>query len=468
VNNKAVVIEINEIPLRILKHYQKLNPDSNISHLLEQSLVLETKAEDVEVSVLYPSQTWGSLNTGIGYDSHKIHWYNDPKPDEYPLYWKTIAQNDISVGLVGTLHSSPADTYIKDENYKFVIPDCFAKDNMTKPEVYQDFQALNTSATKENGRAATMKFPKQKAVATLVKSPVLGIKSKTLFDAASLMARIKAGKVNKERLRNVQFNLLADVFLKQLKAQDVDLAIFFTNHVAANMHRYWYGLFPEDYGLKLYDEEWMDKYASEIMVSVELLDKFLGKVINYCQKHQRSLILASSMGQAADKKLKETPKYFYKLKNIRKFINQICVDKDYEYEIDAAMIPQYSLKFNSEEEAKECFATIAAAKEHFQNIHMKMYINGKVVTLATGLNKKADDFAIGDRHFSHQDLGFRRLMIEDHSSGKHCPEGSLIIYNSQTSTTTQDTVNYLEYAPAMLKYFGLDTPSYMLEPQFTI
>ena len=202
-NRKATVIEINEVPLRILNHYRKLNPKSSIAHILDKSLVLETEAKDVEESFLYPSQTWASLNTGIDYERHQIHWYNDPKPDNYPLYWKTIADHGLNVGLINTLHSSPAENYIDQDNYKFVIPDCFASNNTTKPEIYEDFQALNTSATSENTREATMKFPRQKAVATLVKSPTLGIQPKTLLEAAGLVARIKTGKVNRERLRNL-------------------------------------------------------------------------------------------------------------------------------------------------------------------------------------------------------------------------------------------------------------------------
>ncbi|WP_019507124.1 hypothetical protein [Pleurocapsa sp. PCC 7319] len=467
-NKKAVVIEINEVPLRILNHYKKLKPNSSIAHLLNQSLVLKTEAKDVEESFLYPSQTWGSLNTGVAYDQHKIHWYNDPKPDEYPLYWKTIANSGISVGLINTLHSSPADSYIDKSNYKFVIPDCFASNNITKPEIYQDFQSLNTSATSENGRETTMKFPRQKAVATLVKSPALGIKSKTLLDAASLVARIKTGRVNKERLRNLQFTLLGDIFFKQLKTKDVDLAILFTNHIAANMHRYWYGLFPEDYGLQLYDQKWMDKYSSEILVSLELLDNFLRRLITYCDQQQRSLILVSSMGQAANEKLTETPKYSYKLENIQKFLDILCQGKQYDYQIDAAMIPQYSLKFTSRTEAQECFQAIQESQPHLENIWLEIDINDQVITLSTNLSSRTDQFLIKGQRFSHNDLGFRQVLIEDHHSGRHCPEGSLIVYNSKTSSTTQDTVDYLEYAPAMLKFFGLDTPSYMLEPQFTV
>ncbi|MBE9047132.1 hypothetical protein IQ255_22485 [Pleurocapsales cyanobacterium LEGE 10410] len=467
-NCKAVVIEINEVPLKVLEHYQKLHPNSNIARLLRESLILKTEAKDVAEDFLYPSQTWGSLNTGVAYEQHKIHWYNDPKPEQYPLYWKIVADSGLNVGSINTLHSSPADSYINQSNYKFVIPDCFANNNLTKPELYQDFQALNTNATSENGRATTMKFPRQKALATLVKSPVLGIKPKTLLDAASLVARIKAGKVNKERLRNLQFTLLADIFLKQLKLQDVDLAILFTNHIAANMHRYWYGLFPEEYSLQLYDRTWMDKFSSEILVSVELLDNFLGKLIDYCLLHQRSLILVSSMGQAANLDLKDIPLYFYKLKNISQLITKLCQGKQSNYQVDSAMVPQYSLNFSSETEAQECYQQIEDSRKYLKNIWLEIDINHQVITLSTNLNPNSDRFSIKGETFSHGELGYEQIPIEDHHSGRHSPEGSLIVYNSTTSSTTQDTVNYLEYAPAMLKFFGLDTPNYMLEPQFRV
>ena len=467
-NRKAVVLEINEVPLKLLNHYQKVKPDSNIGFLLDNSLVLETKAQDVDESFLYPSQTWGSLNTGAAYEQHQIHWYNDPKPDTYPLFWKQIAEASYKVGLINTLHSSPADSYIENSNYKFVIPDCFAQNNVTKPEIYQDFQALNTSATSGNGRTATMSFPRQKAISTIVKSPLLGIKFKTLFDAASLVTKIKTGKTNKERLRNLQFTLLADIFLKQLKQQDVDLAIFFTNHVAANMHRYWYGLFPQEYDLELYDSLWMKKYSSEIIVSLDLLDSFLRKLIEYCQQQGRALILVSSMGQTANEKLRSTPKYSYKLKDCTKLLSKLCPGKEYEYQVDAAMVPQYSLNFTSENDAAECWAKIEERKQHLQNIWLETDLNHKIMTISTNLNANSEQFSIQGKNFSHHELGFERVVIEDHHAARHCPEGTLIIYNSETSNSECKTVNYLEYAPAMLEFFSLKTPNYMLEPQFSI
>ncbi|BAZ43189.1 hypothetical protein NIES4102_01880 [Chondrocystis sp. NIES-4102] len=465
---KAVVIEINEVPLKVLNHYRQIKPNSTIAKILNESLTLQTEAKDVEESFLYPSQTWASLNTGVEYQKHKIHWYNDPKPQSYPLYWKIIAQSGLNVGLINTLHSSPADSYADHSNYKFVIPDCFASDDTTKPEIFQDFQALNISATSENSRATTLKFPPQKAVATLVKSPALGIKSKTLLDAASLVTRIKTGKVNKERLRNLQFTLLADIFFKQLRSKDVDLAIFFTNHIAANMHRYWYGLFPEDYQLKLYDQQWLDKYSEEIIVSLDLLDNFLQQLTNYCQQQERVLILVSSMGQAANEKLTETPMYSYKLEDIQKLLNLLCEGKQYDYQVDAAMIPQYSLNFASPEQAQECFQMIKKSQQYLKNIWLLVDINHNVITLSTNLDSHSEQFWLKGKQYNHHELGFRQIRIEDHHSGRHCPKGSLIVYNSTTSSKTQDAINYLEYAPAMLKFFGLEIPEYMPSAQFTI
>ena len=467
-NQKAIVIEMNEVPLKLLRHYQKINSNSNIGLILNESLVLKTEAKDVEESFLYPSQTWGSLNTGAAYDQHKIHWYNDPKPEKYPLYWKNIVENGLRVGLINTLHSSPADSYIDDDNYKFVIPDCFASNNITKPEIYQNFQALNTSATSENGRAATMKFPRQKALSTLVKSPALGIKSKTLLDAASLVIQIKTGKVNKERLRNLQFTLLADIFFKQLKSQDVDLAIFFTNHIAANMHRYWYGLFPKEYSLKLYDQKWIDRYSSEIMVSLDLFDSFLGRLIKYCQQQQRSLILVSSMGQTANKKLKETPQFFYRLQNIQKLLEKLCQGKQYDYQVDAAMIPQYSVNFTAETDAQECFTALVDSKKYLKGIWLEIDLNSNVITITTSLDANVEQFFIKGKSFSYDEIGFEQLPVDAHHAARHSPNGTLIVYNSKTSQADQDSVNYLEYAPAMLKFFGLDAAEYMLKPQFTI
>jgi len=139
---KVIVLEINEVPLKIYRNYAKLKPKSAIAKLLSNSLNLETRAEDVEFLDLYPALTWASFNTGASFNQHKIAWYNDPKPDEYPLYWKYLASNGISTGLLNTLHTSPSTELINNEQIKFLIPDCFGEDGSseTKPAYFSSFQ----------------------------------------------------------------------------------------------------------------------------------------------------------------------------------------------------------------------------------------------------------------------------------------------------------------------------------------
>ena len=468
---KVIIFEINEIPLRIFRHFQSLKPGSNIDRLIKNSQVIETLALDVDQSFLYPSQTWASLNTGAPYSAHKIHWYNDPKPAEYPLYWKTLADSGFTVGAVNTLHSSPAADYAdRNPNFKFVIPDCFAADTYTKPKYFEPFQSLNLQAVRENGRAASFKAPVKEAVQTVLNSPRYGIRMRTMVDGASLLAKIAQKKVNRERVRNLQFPLAADIFLKQVRQHEPDLAIMFTNHVAANMHRYWYGLFPQDYKQKVYDEAWVNKYRAEIMAAVDLLDAYMGEIMKLAEDTGRVLAVVSSMGQHANPKLtpeiRKARPYAFRLEKVNKFVDKLTEAK-HTYKVEQAMVPQYMLEFPTAKLACN-FAT--EVREHIpgiQGVQVLCDVNAEIVTLSITPDPKASEMVIRGQGYQYNDLGFTRFDVDDHHSGSHCPEGSLIIYNSKTARAEKEQVNYLEYAPAVLEHFGIPRAPYMAEPSFS-
>ncbi|HTB12874.1 MAG TPA: hypothetical protein VK752_14935 [Bryobacteraceae bacterium] len=468
---KLIVIEINEMPLRVFRQFAKMRPDSHVDELLKSSQVIETLAQDVEQSFLYPSQSWASLNTGAPYSSHKIHWYNDPKPDEYPLYWKTLAQHDFSVGIVGSLHSSPAEAFAgSNKNYKFVIPDCFAPDSYTKPGYFEPFQKLNLKAVSSNARVASTRVPVQDAAMMVMNSPRYGIRMRTIVEGASLVYKIMRKNANRERLRNLQFPLIADMFLHLFQKHQPDVAITFTNHVAGNMHRYWYALFPEDYDTTVYDNRWISKYSSEITAAVDLLDSYMGELMRLAKETDRILVVVSSMGQEANPNL--TPDavkartHGYRLENVRKFIGHFTKNR-YSFEVDSAMVPQYTLAFGSVAESAKFAAEVREAMEGMKDIDMVVDQNREIVTLSVTLNGRVSEYVIQGRTLQCEDLGFERFEIDDHHSGCHCPEGSLIIYNSRTAKASQPSVDYLEYAPAMLSHFGIEPPPYMLKPSFS-
>src|SRR5437899_2974723 len=97
------------------------------------------------------------------------------------------------------------------------------------------------------------------------------------------------------------------------------------------------------------------------------------------------------------------------------------------------MVPQYSLAFRNEEEATRAAAEMREIQPALKGIGLTLDQNKEIVTISAFLVLTAAEFSIHGQRFSYRDLGFLRLEVEDHHSGCHTPEGSLIVYNSRTS-----------------------------------
>jgi hypothetical protein len=351
-----------------------------------------------------------------------------------------------------------------------VIPDCFAPDSYTKPGHFEPFQRLNLKAVSSNARVATMQVPMQDAARLVINSPRYGIRVRTMVDGAGLVYKILRKSANRERLRNLQFPLIADMFLHLFRKHQPDVAIMFTNHVAGNMHRYWYALFPEDYQTTVYDNGWVSKYSGEITAAVDLLDGYMGAFMRLARETDRILVVVSSMGQHANSKL--TPDdvkaraYSFRLEDVRKFISHFTKNR-YSFEVDAAMVPQYTLAFGDVDEAARFAVEVREAMQGMQHIELLLDQNREMVTLSITLNWNVPEYVVQGRSLQYSDLGFARLEIDDHHSGCHCPEGSLIIYNSRTTKAARPSVDYLEYAPALLSHFGIASAPYMVAPSFS-
>ena len=468
---KLIVLEANEIPLRIFRHYAQFNPGSAIARFLAEGAAAETVADDVTPDFLYPSQTWASLNSGAPYDAHQIHWYNDAKPDAYPMYWRRLAEAGHSVGLVGALHAAPMSAYDCPQ-IRFLVPDCFAEDSAVKPGYLEAFQRLNLRASASSARVAQVSAPLREMLACAASMPRLGIRLKSMLTSASTVTGAVSGRINRERIRNLQFVLLGDIFERLVRKNDPDLAVLFTNHVAANMHRYWYALFPDDYQEQVYDADWVERYREEIMAAMGLLDDYLGRMMTFAEQTGRALIVVTSMGQAANPGL--TRQYRversvdFRLEDVDALIKAV-VSRHHEYTVMQAMVPQYTLKLPSAEKAREFAADVAEAAASAQGLHLAQDCTGDRVTLTTSPDlRQLSDVMIRGTWHKPESLGFRRFKVEDHHSGHHDPRGSLLVYNSRSVKLPTPRVDYLEYAPAMLDHFGVDAGSYMRNPSFSL
>ncbi|MDJ0656790.1 MAG: hypothetical protein QNJ40_21695 [Xanthomonadales bacterium] len=477
---KLLVLEANEIPLRVVREFASRNPTSTIAGVLNDHTAIETWAADVAEDDLYPSQTWASLNTGKPYEEHRIRWYNDVKQFS-DFFWHQIAAKGRPTVLVGTLHSSPLDQYVDDGNYRLVVPDCFASTDETRPHDFEHFQHFNLAVTGENGRKTSMGRTLASAAVALARYPRpsrWGLTTRSVSDISRLTASALA---NKERLRCAQFPMMAEIFLAGLRREKPDLGVGFTNHVAANMHRYWYALYPDDFETKAYPEKWVKKYQNEIMRAMALLDSWLEKFKRFAIDNDYLLLLTTSMGQKANAKL--DPDYVvenaidYRLDNPLLLLDRLLEGRDASITHETAMVPQYTFAFPTDEQAEAAalrlreYGCTRSQERHGYYLTDEARVTGpkklkglvlgvevvrnKLTLTASVSSDFEDKVMLGDRSFGPRDLGFVEFEVEDHHSGCHSPAGTLLAINDRTGVFDRwknGQMDYLDFAPAVLDF----------------
>lgn len=453
---RVVVVEANEVPLRVLSDVAAMGRAPFIAELLHRDQITETVVNEPLPREMYPSQTWASLNTGVPWSDHQIWWYGDPKPSAYPMYWQVAARSGRSVGLVGTLHSSPLETQCADGDYRFAIPDCFASDANTMPSRFEAFQALNLRLTKANSRSSSLASARDDLGLVAKAGVTLGLKPKTVAEIGRLVAAIASGRVPRERLRSGQFLVLRDVFCSLLADEAPDLAMIFTNHVAAAMHRYWYAMYPDDFSNEHYSQEWVERHQGEIPAAVQLLDGLLQRLDRWCKANERTLVLVSSMGQGPSQRLESERTHQAVISDPKRFLAAVGVGTPQLPLVRGSMAPTLTLDCQSLAEAQriaELMNELGVGRDDWEVDRVD-----EVVTVSYDI-EVVDPATVRMNGIARpaSELGIDIHPVDDHSSGRHIPEGIVAVSNSPTFKQPADgSVDQLDFAPAILDLLGVE------------
>jgi hypothetical protein len=461
-----VVVEANEVPLRVVADLAEAGRVPFLASMLADGRLIETEiTEDQTYDELYPSQTWASMNTGVPSSSHGLRWYNDTKSTQnYQFHWQMAARAGRSVGLVNTLHSSPVATRCYEGDYRFVIPDSFAADDETIPASYQAFQRANLALTSANTRKVDAKSSTGKLFQLARALPRAGIRLSTLREAARLLQGVRSGQVPRERLRSGQFLLHRDLFFSLLEEHRPDLAVVFTNHVAAAMHRYWYAFYPGDFAEVHYDPEWVERYREEIPVAMEQLDRFLAELGEWCEHTERTLVVVSSMGQGPSANLDTEATLEAVVVDGATFLRAVGVTDSVE--LLGSMHPQLTVACQSPADAAKLAADLA--DRDLGEVFFDVNRPDNRVTLSYELEPvDHHTIRVGGGHRPAEDLGVQVRSVDDHSSGRHTSRGILGVHNTTTfRAPASGVVDSLEYTPALLSYLGVEPAGYHLAPSF--
>src|SRR5206468_801012 len=166
------------------------------------------------------------------------------------------------------------------------------------PAILSRFQNFNLSMARDSARNVSTRVPWPAAFSLLRSAPGLGLRLKTLAQLGSQVLTEQLEPWRKCRRRTYQAVLAFDVFLKQLRQTRPAFSTFFTNHVAASMHRYWAAAFPGDYDVFEYSDDWVRTYSREIEFAMTKFDLFLRDVLAFVDTNPGYTVwIASSMGQ---------------------------------------------------------------------------------------------------------------------------------------------------------------------------
>jgi hypothetical protein len=473
VDKKLILLELNEVPYRVIDAYCRARPNSALSKMLSRSTQYETVTEDR--LVLDPWVSWPTLHRGVNDEDHNIFHLGQiiaETDKKYPPIWRLLKDQGLSVGVFGSLHSSsrPSDV----SQYSFYLPDYFDGAAFAHPPVLESFQELNLSMTRQSARNVSRKIPVSSALKFIAHAPMIGLKFSTFADSLGHLFRETFDGSLRIRRRAYQPLVTMDLFLHQLNETKPDFATFYTNHVAAAMHRYWGAAFPSDYGDDELDQTWIEKYGDEISFAMDKCDVMLGHLVEFIGRNpEYSLMVASSMGQAA---IPAVQTYrFLTIIDVSRFMASMSVPRG-AWGLKPAMIP--------------CCCVVVG--EEYRDI----FVSNVDTLIIDGETIKRDNRPVGHLSYDERDRGFFQIFVqfdnyagpstasvagksvalEDlglgymaHEDGVNCtaqhvPEGSLWLYPKDPSdpgSGIRDTISTIDVAPSILRFFGLEQPGYM-------
>ena len=460
---KVILFELNEVPYKVIHHFCKLYPESNLARVLKKGRKYETYAEDQ--GHLSPWITWPTVHRGVTNEKHFISDFGqdlDEQEKEYPALWNLLAKNGIKVGLFGSLHTYPVPEQMK--NFSFYVPDTFAAGSECFPKKLETFQKFNLTMARDNSRVVNNNIPGKEAANFLMKLPEMGLKFRTATDLAAQLVDERINKWKVVRRRTCQSLISFDIFYKQLETHKPDFVTFFTNHVASSQHRYWAAAFPEDYeNLKL-GREWVETYNGEIVYTMKKTDEMVGRLVKFIEKNpEYSLWILSSMGQQAVEAKEIYTDLF--VTNAKKFMDNFDLGAGY-YELKPSMVPQFNVQVHVDKR-KEFEEKLATFRINDQPIPSRQKGEG-FYSLDIGI-ANLDESKIKIELMSEiiplEHSGMENVKIQDRcgATAYHIPQGSFIIYAPSKGLNGNDVANVstTEIAPTILRIFNIPVRGYM-------
>ena len=455
----VILYELNEVPWSIVDYYVERRPESNFAVLLDEGQSLTTRHSDApELGGLQPWRTWPSLHNST-YEHNSVDLGQDPATFRGDPIWDVAERAGLSVGLFGPLQSWPARRL---RHGGFYVPDTFSRDSTTHPGSLSRFQAFNLAMTGQNGFSSDAALSPRALLGTGVDLLRRGLTPRSASTLAGHLVREVRDERYKQLRAAMQVLPSFDLYWRLHRKHQPRLSIFFTNHVASMMHRFWGDAVPgyaDDH-----DYVADQVYGGFILTAMDFTDRQLGRIRKYLASHPNSmLVLAASMGQGpVDPRFTDIG--LFVLDDHTKLVSHLGLP---QAELGLTMYPHLSLVFADEAAAQAAIAPLqSVVVDGVGRLLGRFRVEGRTVTF--GIVSMIDDpegqqELLMSAHFrpagtdsdataTPADLGFiLRSRVGGDNTAYHIPEGMLLTYGAGVARDpSRKEVDILDVAPSLL------------------
>jgi hypothetical protein len=451
----VLLLEINEVPWRLIDRFKNEPSFPNIRKFFEGAKTYTTHA--VDSGELSPWVTWPSFHRGMDNSEHGISYLGqDPATYKGTPIWEEYRRQGFSIGMCGSLQSWPP----QDPGERgFYIPDTFAHDERCIPSFVEPFQKFNLGQVSANPRfiSSGSLFTKD-LIPLLLSLPKLGISARTIGMLAKQLVHERIDKTLLSRRPIFQTILLWDVFKALYEPQQPPaFSTFFTNHVAGVMHRYWHNVFPEDFGDKYSGKP--RPYRATMLFALQVVDRMLADAMNF-QSDNPDLVLvfATSMGQEAI--IRAGHQGVEVTLMVAEKLMRVCGFQPKEYLELLAMAPQVAIQIQDATKRLELSALLENACSEsgaklFTIVCVRETLSISFIS-PSAKDVAAGAFTIGDRRVTWEDAGMK-VHETDPGTAYHVPEGVLaVLAGGQSPSDARENLSAREAKRFLMSLGGLN------------
>lgn len=450
---RVIVYELNEVPWEIIDRFVDRAPGSTVAKVLGRAATATTVNEDPVH--LQPWRTWPTFHTGLYAADHgSLELGQDPDTFAGEPVWDAAALAGRSVGIFGVMQTWPAR---RPAHGGFWVPDTFASNAETYPTELTSFQAFNLGMTAENSTSSNAPLDGRRMLGAGVDMARRGLRPSSVASIVRHLVRERRDRRWKGARPMLQVLPSFDLYWRLHRRVDPELSIFFTNHVAGMMHRYW-GDAVEAYS-EQHDYQRDDVFATFVDAAMRMFDRQLARIVDLVDgRADTTLLIASSMGQG--------PVPY-------KHIGECYVLRDPEAlraafglapsEPGLAMHPHWSFRYAREADAEAAVAALQPAQVNDVPLFKSIERAGTTVSLE--LNGYAGNGPVRLRNGSSTSADVRTLgevgvAVEDRLGGGntayHIPEGIWLAYGPRVDAdASRRPFSVLEAKPRILSMLGV-------------